>query len=320
MNRFLVTGGSGFIGSNFIRFLLREEPQAFVINFDKLTYAGNPENLKEIEHHQNYRFVLGDVCDGRLVQELVGQVDWVVHFASETHVDRSIDSSEDFIQTNVVGTRVLLDSILKSRRLQKFIHFSTDEVYGPISRGSVSEESPFRPTSPYAASKAAADLLVQAYQKTHRIPAVILRGCNNFGPHQYPEKVIPLFITNLLEGKKVPLYSRGENVREWIYAEDTCRAIQLACRRGQAGEAYNIGSDFEITNFELAKMILSFLGFDEKQISFVKDRLAHDIRYRLDSTKIKQLGFRPANSFRAGLEATIGWYRNHEAWWKPLVK
>ena len=320
MRRFLVTGGSGFIGSNFVRFLLREQKDVHVINLDKLTYAGNPENLKDVEKSSQYRFVHGDICDVRLVRSLMGQVDWVVHFASETHVDRSIDSAQDFVRTNVLGTQILLEAVLESYRIERFIHFSTDEVYGSTVKGSFHEESPFQPTSPYAASKASADLLAQSYIKTHRLPVIILRGCNNFGPCQYPEKAIPLFITNLLEGKKIPLYSRGENTREWIYVEDTCRAILFICERGRVGEAYNVGSDFELKNIALVKMILEFMKQDEDQVAYVKDRLAHDFRYRLNSDKIKSLGFNLAGKFENQLKSTIEWYRQHERWWKRLKK
>ena len=320
MKRFLVTGGAGFIGTNFIRYLLKNEPNAFVINLDKLTYAGNLENLKDVERNSRYQFVQGDICNVQLVEPLLQKVDWVVHLASETHVDRSIDRAEDFIQTNVVGTRVLLDATRKISRLKRFIHFSTDEVYGAVAKGEFNEDSPFRPTSPYAASKAAADLMVQAYQRTHKIPAVIMRGCNNYGPYQYPEKVIPLFVTNLLEGKKVPLYSRGENSREWMYVEDTCRAILLVCECGKIGEAYNTGSGFELTNLELAKAILKLLGLDEKSILFVKDRPAHDLRYKLDSSKIRQLGFETTASFPERLKSTTLWYRENKQWWKTLKK
>ncbi len=320
MRRFLITGGAGFIGSNFIRFLLRSHPDISIVNLDKLTYAGNLENLKEIENNLHYQFVKGDICNARLMERLMQSADTVVHFASETHVDRSIDSAEDFVQTNIVGTRALLDAALKTRRMRRFIHFSTDEVYGAVREGYFTEESPFRPTSPYAASKAAADLMVQAYQKTHRIPAIILRGCNNFGPYQFPEKVIPLFITNLLEGKNIPIYARGENSREWIYVEDTCRAIYLAQERGSVGDVYNVGSDFELKNIELARRILGEMNSNDSRIAFVKDRPAHDLRYRLKSARIKQLGFQIESSFDVQLRLTIDWYQKNKNWWKPLKK
>lgn len=319
MKYYLVTGGSGFIGSNFVRFLVQNDTNAFVINVDKLTYAGNPHNLSDLLNHPRYRFVQGDICDRRLMERLTKEADTVIHFASETHVDRSIDGSQDFIVTNVLGTGVLLEACQKAGRVRKFIHYSTDEVYG-WTYGSFSETSPFHPTSPYSASKAGADLLVQSYQKTHRFPAIILRGCNHFGPYQFPEKVIPLFITNLIEGKNVPLYSRGENVREWIFVEDSCRAIQLILERGQIGEAYNIGSDHEVENLKLAKLILAEFGKNESSITFVKDRPAHDFRYRLQSQKIKQLGFKISESFEKRLKETVKWYQKHEDWWKPLKK
>ncbi len=320
MKRILVTGGSGFIGSNYIRLLLKESKDALVVNLDKLTYAGNPENLKDLEGYSRYAFVRGDICDARLVRSLISKTDWVVHFAAETHVDRSIDSSHNFVRTNVLGTQVLLNAVLESQRIEKFIHFSTDEVYGSLVRGSFHEDSPFQPTSPYAAAKAGADLIAQAYIRTHRLPIIILRASNNFGPYQYPEKAIPLFITNLIEGKKIPLYSRGENVREWIHTEDTCKAIQFICERGRAGEAYNVGSDFELCNIDLVRMILKHMGKSEDQIAYVKDRLAHDLRYRLNSEKIRTLGFQFSKNFGEKLKATISWYQNNEKWWKPLKK
>ncbi len=320
METILVTGGSGFIGSNFIRHVLSVNPDISIINIDKLTYAGNRNNLQEYESRLNYQFVHGDICDKRLVQIYASKADIVVHFASETHVDRSIASSDDFIQTNVVGTEVLLSAVLSVGRVSRFIHFSTDEVYGPIEEGLFTEDAKFSPTSPYAASKAAADLLVQSYQKTHRFPAIILRGCNNYGPYQFPEKVIPLFVTNLLENKKVPLYSRGENVREWIYVEETCRAVWFLIAHGRIGEAYNVGSGFEISNIDLTQLILKLAGKTQDSVAYVKDRPAHDIRYRLDSSKLKQLGFQSSVMFEEGLKKTVQWYRDNESWWKPLKK
>ena len=318
MRRFLVTGGAGFIGSHFIKFLLKKDSEASVINLDKLTYAGNLSNLKEIENNPRYTFAHGDVCDVRLVRSLINRVDWVVHFASETHVDRSIDSGEDFIRTNVLGTQVLLQAMLETQRIERFIHFSTDEVYGSTTQGKFKEETPLCPTSPYAASKAGADLLAQAYIKTHRLPIIILRGCNNFGPNQYPEKAIPLFITNILEGKKIPLYSKGENSREWIFVEETSRAILFACEHGRKGEVYNVGSGFELKNIDLIKMILKIMKKTENEITYVKDRLAHDLRYYLDSNKINSLGFRVTSNFEDNLKSTINWYKENESWWKAL--
>ena len=320
MKHLLITGGCGFIGSNFIRHLLSTATNVIVYNLDKLTYAGNTANLKEFEKNPNYHFIKGDICDEHLVNSVISKIDTVIHFAAESHVDRSIHSSEDFINTNVVGTRVLLDAAMQRGRVEKFIHFSTDEVYGVIERGSFLEDSPFRPTSPYAASKAAADLLVQSYQKTHRFPAIILRGSNNFGPYQFPEKVIPLFITNLIEVKKLPLYSRGENSREWIFVDDTCRAISVILEKGRIGEVYNVGSGFEISNYELAKMILSEFRRDESEINYVPDRPAHDLRYKLNSDKLKELGFKAELPFSKRLSETVQWYKAHSEWWKSLKK
>ena len=320
MSRFLVTGGAGFIGSNFIRHLLAKDPDCFVINLDKLTYAGNLANLESVSQNPRYQFVRGDVCDTSLVRRLMGQVDWVVHFASETHVDRSIDSAEDFIETNIRGTQVLLDAAREQCHIHRFIHFSTDEVYGSTVSGEFSETSRFNPSSPYAASKAAGDLLVQAYVKTHRTPAIILRGCNNFGPYQYPEKVIPLFITNLIENKKIPVYGNGENSREWMYVEETCRAILFVCDKGQIGQVYNVGSGDEMRNIDLARKLLSLLKKDETSIAFVKDRLGHDWRYKLNSNKLRNLGFEVSGKFDVHLRETVDWYLAQKSWWGSLKK
>lgn len=318
MKQILVTGGAGFIGSNFIRLMLKERPALSIINLDKLTYAGNLDNLRDVESNPNYAFVQGDVCDRTLLRSLLIRVDGIVHFASETHVDRSIDASDDFLRTNVMGTQALLDEARSAGRIERFVHISTDEVYGSTAQGAFHEDSPMEPSSPYSASKAAADLLVQSYIKTHHFPAVILRGCNNFGPYQYPEKVIPLFVTNLIEKKKLPLYSRGENSREWIYVEDMCRAAHFLLEQGRVGEAYNVGSGFEMTNSELVRQILGIFGLDESWVSYVKDRPAHDLRYRLDTSKLNRLGFAVNTQFREGLQRTADWYRKNEHWWKPL--
>lgn len=318
MKRILVTGGCGFIGSNFIRHQLSSDSQSFVTNLDLLTYAGNLENLKEIASHPNYRFVHGDICDQRLVRELMFATDVVVHFAAETHVDRSIDSAHGFVHTNIIGTQTLLEAAKEAGRLDRFIHFSTDEVYGYVESGSFLEDSPLNPTSPYAASKASSDLLALSYYKTHQLPLVVIRASNNYGPYQYPEKVIPLFVTNMLEKKKLPLYAQGENVREWIHVDDTCRAVSLVMEKGKSGSVYNVGSNFEISNIKLARAILSAFNLDESWISYVKDRLAHDIRYRLNSDRITALGFSISKSFEDGLKQTIDWYKENEAWWKPL--
>lgn len=315
----LVTGGSGFIGSNFIRYYLQEHRDVSIINLDKLTYAGNRANTRDFERDSRYEFIHGDICDQKLVRKLIRRVAQVVHFASETHVDRSIASGADFVQTNVVGTQVLLEAA-KGTPLKRFLHFSTDEVYGSCANGSCSEDDALHPTSPYSASKAASDLLALAYWKTHHVPITIIRGCNNFGPFQYPEKVIPLFITNLIEGKKVPLYARGENVREWMYVGDSVQAIDLVLERSAVGEIYNLSTKDQITNKELTHLILAEFGRGEEAIQYVADRPAHDFRYSLDTSKLERLGFEPHRGIRDRLRETIRWYREHQSWWKPLKK
>lgn len=319
MKKILVTGGMGFIGSHFVRNVLKEHPDWFVVNLDKLTYAGNPKNLADLEGHARYEFVQGDICDDALIARIASRVEMIVNFAAETHVDRSIDSAEDFIETNVQGTRVLLDA---ARRFGHglYLHVSTDEVYGSIREGSFSEISPLEPNSPYAASKAASDLVVLAYVKTYGIPAIITRACNNYGPYQFPEKVIPLFVTNLSEKKKVPLYGDGRNVREWIHVEDHCRALDLLITSGQRGQIYNVGSQEEISNNDLTNKILKFFGLAESWIERVPDRLGHDFRYSLDTSKIRKSGFKPKWGFNEGLRQTIDWYLRNEWWWQPLKK
>lgn len=315
--RLLVTGGCGFIGSNFIRQVLSEHQDDQVLNLDKLTYAGNPENLREVEDDDRYDFIKGDICDqGDVAMAFEWEPEAVVNFAAETHVDRSITSPEAFVNTDVLGTYRLLEEV-KDRGI-RLVQISTDEVYGSIEVGSFTEESPLKPNSPYAASKAAADLLVRAYVRTYDIDAVIVRSSNNYGPFQYPEKVVPLFITNLLEGKKVPLYGEGKNVRDWLFVEDNCRAVDLVLRRGMSGEAYNIGADQEKTNLELTWDILDIMGAGEEYIQFVPDRPGHDLRYSLDSSKLRGLGWEPRHDFETGLEATIDWYRTHTDWWQPI--
>ena len=319
MKKILVTGGMGFIGSHFIRNVLNTHPDWFVVNLDKLTYAGNPKNLTDLDGHSRYEFVQGDICDDALIARIASRVGMIVNFAAETHVDRSIDAAEDFIETNVQGTRVLLDA---ARRFghELFLHVSTDEVYGSIQEGSFSETSPLVPNSPYAASKAASDLMVLAYVKTYGIPAIITRACNNYGPYQFPEKVVPLFVTNLSEKKKVPLYGNGQNVREWIHVEDHCRALDLLIGSGVRGQIYNVGSREEISNNDLTKKILKFFGLGENWIERVQDRLGHDFRYSLNTSKIQKLGFVPKWNFEDGLKQTIDWYLRNEWWWQPLKK
>lgn len=317
--KLLITGGLGFIGSNFIRHILNKYSDYKIVNLDKMTYAGNPENLRDIEKDPHYKFVRGCVTDENLVNELVSgeKPDAIIHFAAESHVDRSIHGSLDFVQTNVMGTRVMLDAA-KQYKIERFIYISTDEVYGDIEVGSFKEDDPFRPNSPYSASKAAGDLLTRAYFKTFKTPVLITRSSNNYGPYQYPEKLIPLFITNLLEGKKVPLYGDGLNVRDWLYVLDNCTGIDMILHRGKDGEAYNIGGDNEKTNREITDIVLKELGKDESWIEYVKDRPGHDRRYSLDSTKIKKIGWEPKYDFETAIREKIEWYKNNEDWWKEI--
>lgn len=315
--KILITGGAGFIGSNFIRYILNKYPQYQVINLDKLTYAGNLDNLRDIENNPNYKFIKGDICDNKVVGKLARDADIIVNFAAETHVDRSILSASQFIQTNVYGTYVLLEAA-KKYNLDRFIHISSDEVYGSIQKGSFTEGSSLNPNSPYAASKASADHLVCAYFVTYNLPTIITRSSNNFGPYQYPEKIIPLFITNALEDKKLPLYGDGLNVRDWLYVLDNCKAIDLVLHKGSVGEVYNIGAGNEKINLELAKLILKMMGKPEDLIEYVKDRPGHDRRYSLDSSKIKKLGWQPEFQFEDALRMTIDWYVKNQKWWKRL--
>jgi dTDP-glucose 4,6-dehydratase len=313
----LITGGAGFIGSNFIKYSIQNNPESKIINLDKLTYAGNLENLIELKNNKNYMFVQGNICNKQLVGKLVADADAVINFAAETHVDRSIKNSREFIRTNIEGTRVLLEAA-RNCNIKKFLQVSTDEVYGSISDGSFKETDALQPNSPYAASKAAADMLARSYFVTYKLPVVITRSCNNFGPYQYPEKIIPLFITNLLEDKKVPLYGDGLNVREWIYVKDNCKAINFLLENGKAGEIYNVGSGKEKTNGELTQILLRKLGKDEGFIEHVRDRLGHDRRYSLDCSKINNLGWHPKHEFEKSLEETIKWYKENEKWWGKL--
>ncbi|MFH1791056.1 MAG: dTDP-glucose 4,6-dehydratase [Candidatus Omnitrophota bacterium] len=318
----LVTGGSGFIGSNFIRYILSGQRHGRgikkLINLDKLTYSGNPDNLKDIEGDPRYRFVKGDICDKRVVSKLAGGCDVIINFAAESHVDRSIKDPAEFVRTNVVGTQVLLDAV-RRYGVKRYIQIGTDEVYGSVQRGYSQEESQLRPNSPYAASKAAADLLVRSYHVTFRLPVIITRSSNNFGPYQYPEKVIPLFITNAIDNKKVPLYADGSNVRDWIYVVDNCDAIAFIMKNGEAGNIYNIGGGNEIKNIDLTRMILRNLGKTERLIKYVKDRPGHDKRYALDSYKLHKLGWKPVpGNFEGKLRSTIEWYVNNKKWWVRL--
>jgi len=316
----LITGGAGFIGSNFIRYILNKYPDYRVINLDKLTYAGNLENLRDIENNPNYAFVKGDICNEKIVDQIVSRKpDAIINFAAETHVDRSIMNAQDFIKTDILGTQTLLEAA-KKYSIQKYIQISTDEVYGAIKTGSFTEKSPLRPNNPYSASKTGADLMVRAYAKTFGLPVIVTRSSNNFGPYQYPEKIIPLFVTNLLEGKKVPIYGDGQQIRDWIYVIDNCQGIDYILHHGQIGEIYNIGNSNEKTNLEITKIILEQLGKDESYIEYVKDRPGHDWRYSLDSTKLQNLGWRPRYQFEEAMAKTIQWYKDNPQWWKSLKK
>lgn len=317
--KILVTGGAGFIGSNFIHYILGQHHDWQVINLDKLTYAGNLDNLKDVENNSRYGFVKGDITDRELIDNLLqDKVDAIVNFAAESHVDRSILDASPFIETNVKGTQALLEGARKYK-VERFIQVSTDEVYGSKETGKFTEESPLSPNSPYAASKAAADLLCQAYWKTYRLPVIITRCSNNLGPFQFPEKLVPLAITNALENKPIPIYGDGLNIRDWIYVVDHCRALDLVIQKGKPGETYNIGANNEKTNAELINKLLDIIGKSQKLVTFVADRPGHDRRYALDATKINQeLGWKPLFSFEQALTATIDWYVNNESWWHKV--
>jgi dTDP-glucose 4,6-dehydratase len=315
--KLLVTGGCGFIGSNFIRLVLAEHPEDSVVNLDKLTYAGNRANLADVQHDARYSFVHGDIGDAKLVRDVVRGLDAVVNFAAPSHVDRSILDPDEFLKTNVLGVHVLLEAV-RELRIPRFVHISTDEVYGSIAEGAAREDSPVRPSNPYSAAKAGGDLLALACWHTHRVPVVITRSSNNFGPYQYPEKVIPLFVTNALDDEPLPLYGDGGQVRDWLYVLDNCAAIDLVLRRGREGEVYNIGGAHEAANLALTREILRLVGKPESLIKPVIDRPGHDRRYALDATKVRELGWTLRHPFASALEATVRWYREHEAWWRPL--
>ncbi|MBU4502675.1 MAG: dTDP-glucose 4,6-dehydratase [Nanoarchaeota archaeon] len=313
----LVTGGCGFIGSNFVRYMLDNHKNYKICNIDKLTYGGNLENLKDIEKNPKYNFIKGDICNKNLVLDIMKQSDVVVHFAAESHVDNSIRDSNAFIHSNVKGTQTLLDAA-KLCRIQKFIQISTDEVYGSITKGSSKEIDILEPNNPYSASKAAGDMLARAYNITFDVPTIITRSSNNFGPYQHPEKLIPLFVTNLLRGKKVPLYGDGLNVREWLYVIDNCEAIDKILHKGQIGEIYNIGGGTEQTNFEITKLLLKELDKDDSYVDFVKDRPGHDRRYSLNISKMKKMGWEPKYDFKEAIKETAKWYRENRKWWLKL--
>jgi len=321
MSSFLVTGGCGFIGSNYIRLLLQDQTVEKIINLDKLTYAGNPANLKSVENDPRYTFVKGDICDRQLVRELFQEYhpDFLVNFAAESHVDRSIGKPDDFIRTDVYGAFSLLETA-REFGLERFIQISTDEVYGSILDGRFKETDPLMPSNPYSASKAGADRLAYSYFVTYQLPVIVTRASNNFGPYQYPEKLIPLFVTNAVEDKPLPLYGDGKNVRDWLFVEDHCTALQFIIEHGVLGETYNIGGGNERMNVEITHLILEHLGKSNDLIQPVADRLGHDRRYALDCTKLQQLGWSPKTLFEDALHQTIDWYVNHPKWWQPLKR
>ena len=319
--RILVTGGAGFIGSNFVRRVVDGSLPGIstVTVLDKLTYAGTLTNLNSLPR-DSFEFIQGDICDQDLTTNLAKRHDAIINFAAESHVDRSITGSRDFVMTNVLGTQTLMDAA-RIGSISTFVQVSTDEVYGSIPKGSWPETDPLLPNSPYAASKASADLMVRSYRRTHGLDIRITRCSNNYGPNQFPEKVVPLFVTNLIDGQKVPIYGNGSNVRDWLHVDDHCRGIHAVLMRGRAGEIYNIGGGTELTNMELTHQILALMGKDESSIEYVADRQGHDIRYSVDISKIKQeLGYEPLVDWKKGLEQTVQWYQENEAWWRPLKK
>jgi dTDP-glucose 4,6-dehydratase len=315
--RLVVTGGAGFIGSNFVRFMLQRYDDLEVVNLDKLTYAGNLENLRDVEGDSRYTFVKGDICDDGVVRKALHGADAVVNFAAETHVDRSISGPQDFITTDVLGTHTLLEAV-RELEIARYIQISTDEVYGSTETGSFTEESDLAPSSPYSASKAGADLLVLAYHRTFGTPVLITRSSNNYGPWQYPEKIIPLFITNAIDEQALPVYGDGLNVRDWLYVDDNCAGIDAVLRKGDPGEVYNIGGGNEVENLALTREILGLLDKSPELIRFVTDRPGHDRRYSIDCGKLRGLGWRPLTPFQKGLECTVSWYRDNPDWWRKI--
>jgi dTDP-glucose 4,6-dehydratase len=315
--RIVITGGAGFIGSNFVRHLLREHPADEVVVLDKLTYAGNLENLRDVEGDPRYTFVRGDICDPEAVDRAATGADAIVNFAAETHVDRSISGPDDFIRTDVIGTHVLLE-VVRARGVGRYLQVSTDEVYGDVAEGASLETDSLRPSSPYSASKAGADLLVLSYRRTYGTPVVITRSSNNYGPFQYPEKIVPLFVTNALDGQPLPVYGDGRNVRDWIYVDDNCRALDLVLREGRDGEIYNVGGGNEVENVDLTRGILAELGLGGELVRHVADRPGHDRRYAVDCGKLRGLGWEPLVPFADGLARTVAWYGEHRAWWEKI--
>jgi dTDP-glucose 4,6-dehydratase len=319
MKTFLVTGGSGFIGSNFVRHVLDREADCHVVNLDKLTYAGNPANLSDVESDDRYTFVHGDICDPDIVGELFRnrKPNVVINFAAETHVDRSIGSPDDFIKTDVFGVFTLLEAS-KKYGVDLFLQVSTDEVYGSIEKGSFQEDDQLLPSSPYSASKAGGDRLAFSYYVTYNLPVIITRASNNYGPFQYPEKLIPLFVTNALEDRPLPVYGDGMNVRDWLFVSDHCSAIDFIVKNGEHGEVYNVGGGNELTNIEITRSILKHLGKGDELIQYVEDRKGHDLRYSLDCSKLQHLGWEPEHSFPEALAESVNWYKSNEGWWKPI--
>jgi dTDP-glucose 4,6-dehydratase len=317
--KLLITGGAGFIGSNFIHHMIDSHFDIEVINLDVLTYAGNLNNLKSLEKNPRYTFIRGDICNKAIVNAILDKhnIDAIIHFAAESHVDRSIADASAFVMTNDLGTHTLLECA-RTHCIPKFIHISTDEVYGSTREGSFKETDILSPSSPYSASKAGSDLLALSYFTTYNLPVIITRCTNNFGPRQFPEKLIPLFITNLLDGKKVPVYGTGKNIRDWIHVNDHCRAVEFLLERGNHGEIYNIGGGNEKTNLEITQKILNLFSMDDSMIEYVTDRLGHDFRYSLDCSKVHAMGWKPQYTFDEALEETISWYTNNEWWWRPL--
>ena len=315
---YLIAGAAGFIGSNFVRFLYSVEPEANIRVIDKLTYSGNYENLREFEGRNGFEFIHGDICDIPTVRKAVKDVAVVVNFAAEVAVDRSIDDPESFLKTDIFGVYVLLNEMRSSATLKRFIQISTDEVYGHILEGSFAEKSVCNPHNPYSAAKLGGERLAYSFFETYRMPVVITRASNNYGPYAYPEKIIPLFITNLMDGLQVPVYGEGKQIRDWLFVDDHCRAIYLLIDGGESGQVYNVGGDQECANFDLTKRILAGMGRADEKIKYVKDRPGHDFRYSLNSSKLKTLGWAPSVDLKQGLDATIQWYRKNEHWWRPL--
>ncbi|HEY1884165.1 MAG TPA: dTDP-glucose 4,6-dehydratase [Candidatus Cybelea sp.] len=317
--RWVVTGGLGFIGSHFVRLVLRERPNVEVVNLDAMTYAANPKNLPDVQGNPRYRFIKGDICDPAAVREAIGSgAEALVNFAAETHVDRSIADARDFVRTDALGTHVLLEA-LRAQRVPRMLQVSTDEVYGHVPEGASRESDPLRPRSPYAASKAAGDLLALAYHATYASPVVITRGSNTYGPNQFPEKIVPLFITNLLDDRRVPVYGDGLQIRDWLWVEDHARGILDVLERGETGRAYNLGGGTPMTNMELTRLLVEGCGRSmERHVEHVTDRLGHDRRYAIDSSRLHSLGWQPRVPFAEGIARTIDWYRRNEAWWRPL--